>query len=140
MAAATAPTTGCAAPLPAPPRTKTSPVIYIATSTTKPSAGYGSWNVSMTDKPASPDPAPTPTEQQHANAQQAYKAQNPSHAYVELHLASAFSFLRGASSPEALVARAAALGMRALALTDYMTLAGVVRFQAACAAHAIQPI
>jgi error-prone DNA polymerase len=30
--------------------------------------------------------------------------------------------------------------MRALALTDHMTLAGVVRFQAACAAHAIQPI
>jgi error-prone DNA polymerase len=61
-------------------------------------------------------------------------------AYVELHTASAFSFLRGATSPEALVARAASLGMRALALTDHMTLAGVVRFQAACAAHAIQPI
>src|SRR5262249_58737614 len=62
------------------------------------------------------------------------------HPYVELHMASAFSFLRGASTPEALVARAAALGMRALALTDYMSLAGVVRFQAACAQYGIQPI
>jgi error-prone DNA polymerase len=55
-------------------------------------------------------------------------------------MASAFSFLRGASLPETLVARAGALGMPALALTDYMSLAGVVRFQAACARHGIQPI
>ena len=83
-------------------------------------------------------PAPTPLNVQHpANALSAHNAHT---AYVELHVASAFSFLRGASSPEALVARAASLGMRALALTDHMTLAGVVRFQAACAAHAIQPI
>jgi error-prone DNA polymerase len=83
-------------------------------------------------------PAPTPPNVQHpANARMARIAHN---AYVELHMASAFSFLRGASSPEALVAQAASLGMRALALTDHMTLAGVVRFQAACAAHAIQPI
>ncbi len=60
--------------------------------------------------------------------------------YVELHTASAFSFLRSPASPEALVARAAALGMRALALTDHMSLAGVVRFQAACVQHGIQPI
>ncbi|HEX8995172.1 MAG TPA: DNA polymerase III subunit alpha [Ktedonobacterales bacterium] len=53
--------------------------------------------------------------------------------YVELHCASAFSFLRAGSSVEALVARAQALGMPALALTDRMTLAGAVRFQAACA-------
>ena len=56
-----------------------------------------------------------------------------SSAYVELHCASAFSFLRGASVPETLAARAAALGMPALALTDHMTLAGIVRHQAACA-------
>src|SRR5215467_12085280 len=61
-------------------------------------------------------------------------------SYIELHTASAFSFLRSACSPETLVARAAAQGMPALALTDHMSLAGVVRFQAACAHHGIQPI
>src|SRR6185437_4892821 len=61
-------------------------------------------------------------------------------AYVELHCQSAFSFRRAGSSVEALVARAAALGMGALALTDQMTLAGVVRFQAACAQHGIRPV
>jgi error-prone DNA polymerase len=39
-------------------------------------------------------------------------------AYAELHCRSYFSFLAGASEPEALVARAHALGYRALALTD----------------------
>ena len=38
--------------------------------------------------------------------------------YIELHAASAFSFLRGASLPEALVDRAAALGYPALVLLD----------------------
>src|SRR5947209_10255778 len=60
--------------------------------------------------------------------------------YVELHANSAYSFLRAGSSVEALVSRAAELGMSALALTDHMTLAGVVRFQAACAEHGILPI
>src|SRR5262249_28583615 len=55
----------------------------------------------------------------------------PVPAYVELHCHSAFSLLSAGSSVEALVARAAALGQTALALTDTMTLAGVVRFQAA---------
>jgi len=38
--------------------------------------------------------------------------------YVELHAASAFSFLEAASTPEALVERAAALGQPALAVLD----------------------
>ena len=38
--------------------------------------------------------------------------------YIELHAASAFSFLQGASLPETLVERAAALGYPALALLD----------------------
>ena len=38
--------------------------------------------------------------------------------YIELHAASAFSFLQGASLPETLVERAAALGYPALALVD----------------------
>jgi error-prone DNA polymerase len=60
--------------------------------------------------------------------------------YVELHAASACSLLRAGSPVEALVARAAALGMPALALADYMTLAGAVRFQVACAEHGVRAI
>lgn len=41
----------------------------------------------------------------------------PLPAYAELHCLSAFSFQRGASLPEDLVTRAAALGYTALALT-----------------------
>ncbi len=47
--------------------------------------------------------------------------------YAELHCLSNFTFLRGASHPEELVARAAALGYSALALTDECSLAGIVR-------------
>ena len=47
--------------------------------------------------------------------------------YAELQCASNFSFLRGASHPEQLVARAAELGYRALAVTDECSVAGVVR-------------
>ena len=47
--------------------------------------------------------------------------------YAELHTLSNFSFLRGASHPEELVARAHALGYTALALTDECSLAGAVR-------------
>src|SRR6266581_1578449 len=52
---------------------------------------------------------------------------SPLPAYAELHCLSNFTFLRGASHPEELVKRAAALGYRALALTDECSLAGVVR-------------
>jgi error-prone DNA polymerase len=47
--------------------------------------------------------------------------------YAELHCRSNFSFLTGASHPEELVLRAAALGYGALAITDECSLAGVVR-------------
>ena len=47
--------------------------------------------------------------------------------YAELHCISNFSFLRGASHPEELVARAHELGYAALAITDECSLAGVVR-------------
>ena len=47
--------------------------------------------------------------------------------YAELHCLSNFSFLRGASQPEELVARAAQLGYAALAVTDECSLAGIVR-------------
>ena len=48
-------------------------------------------------------------------------------SYVELHCASNFSFLRGASHPEELVERALALGYTGLALTDECSFAGSVR-------------
>jgi error-prone DNA polymerase len=47
--------------------------------------------------------------------------------YAELHCLSNFTFLRGASHPEELVERAAALGYAALALTDECSFAGAVR-------------
>ena len=48
-------------------------------------------------------------------------------AYAELDVTSNFSFLRGSSHPDELVFRAAELGYRAIAITDWNTLAGVVR-------------
>ncbi len=48
-------------------------------------------------------------------------------AFAELHCLSCFSFLRGASHPDELVARAQALGYAALAITDECSLAGSVR-------------
>jgi error-prone DNA polymerase len=47
--------------------------------------------------------------------------------YAELHCVTNFTFLRGASHPEELVARAQELGYAALAITDECSLAGVVR-------------
>jgi error-prone DNA polymerase len=60
--------------------------------------------------------------------------------YVELHMASAFSFLQGASLPEALVERAAALGYPALALLDRDGVYGAPRFHKAARAAGIRPI
>ncbi len=60
--------------------------------------------------------------------------------YVELRAASAFSFLRAASGPEQLAARAAGLGLAAVALCDRDTLAGAPRFFAACRGHGVRPI
>jgi error-prone DNA polymerase len=51
--------------------------------------------------------------------------------YIELHSASAFSFLQGASLPEALVERAAALGYPAIALLDADGVYGAPRFHKA---------
>jgi error-prone DNA polymerase len=58
--------------------------------------------------------------------------------YAELHCLSNFSFQRGASHPEELIARAAALGYRALALTDECSLAGVVRAHLAAREHGLK--
>lgn len=48
-------------------------------------------------------------------------------SYAELNVTTNFSFLRGASHAEELVAQAKALGLSAIAVTDRNTLAGVVR-------------
>ena len=56
--------------------------------------------------------------------------------YVELHASSAFSFLDGASLPEALIERAAALGYPALALLDRDGVYGAPRFHQAAKAPA----
>ncbi len=51
--------------------------------------------------------------------------------YAELHCHSAFSFLDGASQPEALAEEAARLDLDALAITDHHGFYGVVRFSQA---------
>ena len=60
--------------------------------------------------------------------------------YIELQTASAFSFLRGASLPEALVDRAAALGYPMLALADRDGLYGIPRFHKAAQAAGVRAL
>ena len=60
--------------------------------------------------------------------------------YAELHCLSNFSFLEGASHPDELVERAAALNYAALAITDRNSLAGVVRAHVAAKAAALKLI
>ena len=56
------------------------------------------------------------------------RRRGPPPPYAELHAASSFSFLRGSSQPEDLVARAAALGLPAVALLDRNGVSGAPRF------------
>ncbi len=58
--------------------------------------------------------------------------------YAELHALSNFSFQRGASHAEELVARAHALGYQALAITDECSVAGVVRAHEAAKKHGLK--
>jgi error-prone DNA polymerase len=60
--------------------------------------------------------------------------------WAELHCHSFYSFQDGASSPEALAERAAALGYRALALTSHDSLAGLIAHAEACTAAGVIPI
>ena len=60
--------------------------------------------------------------------------------YAELHCLSNFTFLRGASFPEELVARADELGYRAIAITDECSLSGVVRAHSEARARDIKLI
>jgi error-prone DNA polymerase len=60
--------------------------------------------------------------------------------FVELGLASPFSFLRGASDAIELTVRALELGMDCLGIADRNTLAGVVRMHSACKTAGIRPL
>ena len=60
--------------------------------------------------------------------------------YIELHASSAFSFLDGASLPETLIERAAALGYPSLALLDRDGVYGVPRFHRARHAAGLKAI
>jgi error-prone DNA polymerase len=61
------------------------------------------------------------------------KTTNSVHSsYAEIAVTTNFSFLRGASHPQEIVERAAALGFTAIGIADRNTLAGVVRAYEAC--------
>src|ERR1700751_4502595 len=87
-------------------------------------ATSGGWRGTITS-PLGPQPHPPGTPACHPNdactpaiqtAPTAFKASDSE--YIELHAASAFSFLDGASQPEGLIERAAELGMPTMALAD----------------------
>lgn len=61
-------------------------------------------------------------------------------SFVHLHVHSEYSLLDGAARIRDLAARAAELGMKALALTDHGVLYGAVPFYRACKANGIKPI
>ena len=62
----------------------------------------------------------------------------PAPAYAELQATTCHDFLRGASHPHELVARARELGLAAIAITDRHTLGGVVRAHEAAREHGMR--
>ena len=60
--------------------------------------------------------------------------------FTHLHVHSAFSFLCGTFTPEALVQRAKEVGYNAIALTDKNGLYGAIRFYKAARSKAMKPI
>ena len=60
--------------------------------------------------------------------------------YVELHAASAFSFLRGGSGPDAVAEAAAEAGLPGVALCDRDGVYGVPRFHKAALAAGVRPL
>ncbi|CAM5631671.1 error-prone DNA polymerase [Streptomyces griseus] len=67
-------------------------------------------------------------------------ADRPEDGWAELHVHSAFSFLRGASGPEDLVAEAARLGIGVLAVTDMDGLHAARRLHTAAREHGIETV
>jgi DNA polymerase-3 subunit alpha len=60
--------------------------------------------------------------------------------FVHLHVHSEYSLLDGAARIKEMAAKAAALGMKSLALTDHGVMYGAVPFYKACREHGIKPI
>ncbi|MFT7289236.1 MAG: error-prone DNA polymerase [Halieaceae bacterium] len=60
--------------------------------------------------------------------------------YSELHCLSCYSFLRGASHPQELIAQAAAQGYKGIAITDECSLAGIVKAHVAAKEHNLKLI
>src|SRR5580698_295993 len=58
--------------------------------------------------------------------------------YIELHAASAFSFLEAASQPEDLIERAVALEMPAMALLDHNGIYGAARFHTSAQRNSVR--
>ncbi|WP_354639277.1 error-prone DNA polymerase [Kitasatospora camelliae] len=82
--------------------------------------------------PTSQRPAPPTSESPAAPA--------AAHPWAELHVHSAFSFLDGASDPEALAEEAARLGIEVLGLTDHDGLYGVVRLAQAARESGVRTV
>ncbi|MFZ5788784.1 MAG: error-prone DNA polymerase, partial [Acidobacteriota bacterium] len=91
---------------------------------------------------SSPAHGPRPTV--HASASSAHGPRSTAHAsaspYCELHAHTAFSFLEGASEPEAIAERAARLGLPAVAVADRAGVYGIPRFHKAARAAGVEAI
>ncbi len=75
-------------------------------------------------------PEPPPSKRRTRATQNFHKPDSPNHTaipYAELHCRTNYSFLEGASHADELMARAGELGLKAIAVTDRNSLAGVVR-------------
>ncbi len=96
------------------------------------------------DRPAGADGGDSPAWGRSREAYTAVPAEPAPDAgrvpYAELHAHSTFSFLDGASSPEALIEEAGRLGLHGLALTDHDGFYGVVRFAEAAEQSAVRTI
>ncbi|MFM8861112.1 MAG: error-prone DNA polymerase [Acidimicrobiia bacterium] len=86
------------------------------------------------DPPGDGSDAPAWSRRREPYAPPALVRRRPTVPYAELHCHSQFSFLDGASPPEALVEEAVRLGLGGLALTDHDGLYGIVRFAEAARA------
>ncbi|HJX50142.1 MAG TPA: DNA polymerase III subunit alpha, partial [Candidatus Nanoarchaeia archaeon] len=60
--------------------------------------------------------------------------------FVQLHLHTFFSILDGVASPEDYAKKAAAMGMKSLAITDHGNMCGILRFSNACKANGLKAI
>ncbi len=97
-----------------------------------------SWNELERRLSGRTDPGDVPISQRHV-AYEAPVVEGPSGPvvpYAELHCHSSYSFLDGASGPEALVTEAVRLGLSGLAITDHDGFAGAPLFAEAAAEHA----